>query len=222
MHERDSQFIDISLEEPGMEWDSRELRYLDEGSDVELDPHVDIADTRVNGGIGLVIQQESGGNSTNKPIILTKQQLIRPYLQAPRYNRAPLPDELKQSIDLSEYQPIIDMLRAQLGTLQKPSDKSPLSDFVSRTVAEEAVSGAVKTWTKIKHFRTNIDGSPRRLLGASSNISQWIGVLESALAAGLPPEVIARSYHRLEKICDVFPELNRPLNQTASSMHWRR
>ncbi|KAI9476745.1 hypothetical protein BX667DRAFT_531331 [Coemansia mojavensis] len=173
---QDSRFIDICLEEPGMEWDARELRCAEEGSDAELDAHVDIADAEANGGIGLVIQDSDG------PCVLTKQQLMHPHLQAPRYGRIPLD---RHKLDLSEYQPIADMLRAQLGALQGPPAQAPLSAFVSRTIAEEAVLGAAKTWAKIKHFRTDADGSLRKRLGASSNISQWIGVLDRG--PQLPP-----------------------------------
>ncbi|KAJ2449231.1 hypothetical protein EV183_004998, partial [Coemansia sp. RSA 2336] len=201
----ESEFVDICLEEPGMEWDARELRYA-EGS--QMDAHVDIADAPVdiadapvdiadagaNGGIGLIIQE------SDSPYVLTKQHLVYPHLQTPRYGRIPLDNH---KIDASEYQPLMDMLHAQLNALREPSDQGPLSGFVSRTVAEEAVCGLVRTWTKIKHVRTDANGSLRRRLGASSHASQWIGVLESALAAGLPPHVVARSYHRLAKICDV-------------------
>ncbi|KAJ2576456.1 hypothetical protein GGH19_002153 [Coemansia sp. RSA 1807] len=252
---------DTELEEPGMEWDARQLCGVFESEDVSdpadsteeadesdstdsaeevdgsdsaedvdgsdsvdstediviSDPtdsaeDVDISDPTQNGGIGLVIQRNppthpaSSANDSSLEF-LTKYHLMYPQLAAPRYTRIPLPDEFQCTSrpDLINYESLIGATRVQvLNQVLAHNHMQGLSKFVSRTVAEEAVKGVVQTWHVVRGFQQAKAGQRfgrERILAR-----QWIDVLVAALSAGVPPQVIARSYYRLNRFCDTVPK----------------
>ncbi|KAJ2157938.1 hypothetical protein GGF46_004146, partial [Coemansia sp. RSA 552] len=174
---REPQYVDMALEEPGMERDARELAVLAGGAADGFDSSVGytgppllvadgvdiIADMEVNGGLGLVVKRHADADTSPTSMapggteILTRQQILHPELRAPRYSRVPLPQEFEDGqppVALAHFQPLIDMTRAQvLAQIQKtrqpaPNSQLPLSSFVSCTVAEEAVSGVARAWEK--------------------------------------------------------------------------
>ncbi|KAI8321644.1 hypothetical protein GQ54DRAFT_175261 [Martensiomyces pterosporus] len=256
----------VSLEEPGAEWDARQLRLLSEATDEaageesggDADEDVgytgglpaftdgtEISDSTRNGGIGLVIKRQQQQDdlelsNTDDIQFITKQQILHPELLAPRYNRVPLLDELRngsfnqpsphfhQLLELTRVQ-VLNQAMASAIARPQPLPQSlesgdagsntpeapllsqvpfPLSRFVSTTVAEEAVSGIAKTWSMVRDIwdldkRKPRKGRSRRILRPGIHSSGWITILEAALLAGLPIDVVARSYRRLEKLCDV-------------------
>ncbi|KAJ1723145.1 hypothetical protein LPJ53_002509 [Coemansia erecta] len=232
-------FVDIDLEEPGAEWETRQIAAFeddsdddnnDDGSDdidectsdsgytgvdeaSDCDKEEAISDSTRNGGIGLVIRRIEDNTDSTRPRLLTAQQLYYPELLEPRHSRVPLPDEFsntKPSHISSRYQPLIDMTRAQVltQTLRRSTNtaESPLpavSEFVSQTVAHEAVSGVVHTWEKLRDLWSQGTKANGRLPVLGTVGCGWITMLNSALAAGIPEEVVARAYHRLVKLCDV-------------------
>ncbi|KAJ2501707.1 hypothetical protein GGH96_001671 [Coemansia sp. RSA 1972] len=241
-------YEDTELEEPGMEWDARQLRGVVESEDVldladfseevvvpdstedaeasDMDKpdsadstkdvdisdptdsaeDVDISDPAQNGGIGLVIQR----NPPTHPLspypsleFLTKHHLKHPQLARPRYTQIPLPDEFQCTSppDLINYESLIDATRVQvLNQVLAHNHMQGLSKFVSCTVAEEAVKGVVQTWQVARGFHQAKAGQKfkrERILAR-----QWIDLLVAALAAGVPPQAVARSYYRLNRFCD--------------------
>ncbi|KAJ2083067.1 hypothetical protein H4R24_001106 [Coemansia sp. RSA 988] len=214
--------IPIALEEPGMEWDMQELGLQPNNSIHEQAPFddVDISDPSVNGGTSLIIRRRQGSDESPTAYTagnveyLTKQHLMHSKLQAPRYSRVPLQDQFcfkpQTSAITKHHQPLVDMTRAQvLNQILKLDFQSegrsplPLSKFVSCTVAEEAVSGILQTWSNTSEFCKSAGGTEKEVFPGMA-VTQWVSVLQNALTAGLPPDVVARAYRRLEKLCDVL------------------
>ncbi|PIA18616.1 hypothetical protein COEREDRAFT_6324 [Coemansia reversa NRRL 1564] len=212
--------VPISLEEPGMEWDMRELAMQADDSAHEQTFNDDISDPSVNGGISLLIRRNQGSDdsptayTTGGVEYLTKQHLIHPKLQAPRYSRVPLADQFRCNsqtpVVTKHHQPLVDMTRAQvlnqiINQNSQCTDKPslPLSKFVSCTIAEEAVSGILQTWSNTSEYCNSV-GSISKDVFPGMAATQWVAVLQSALVAGIPPEVVARAYYRLEKLCDIL------------------
>ncbi|KAJ1853844.1 hypothetical protein GGH12_003492 [Coemansia sp. RSA 1822] len=172
---------------------------------------VDISDPTQNGGIGLVIKR----NPRSSPIasldssleFLTKHHLMHPQLASPRYTHIPLPDEFQCTSrpDITDYESLIGTTRVQvLNQVLALNHMQGLSKFVSRTVAEEAVKGVVQTWHVVRGFQR---AKAAQKYGRERIMArQWIDVLVAALSAGIPPQVIARSYYRLERFCDTVPK----------------
>ncbi|KAJ2717106.1 hypothetical protein H4R19_000191 [Coemansia spiralis] len=221
----------VALEEPGAEWETRELSGA---ADDPEDSDVDVSDPLVNGGIGLVIKRHPGSGpsptacSTEHVEFLTKSHLLHPELRGPRYSRVPLPDEFRDALQAPalsrHFGPLVDMTRVQVlnQILRQQSLRAmPLSRFVSCTVAEEAVAGVARTWHAVNEYLRISQRRGREPVCAGMPGTQWIAVLNAALAAGLPPEVVARVYHRLEKLCDVFAgtKASAPSLALATSFH---
>ncbi|KAJ2671304.1 hypothetical protein GGI25_005547 [Coemansia spiralis] len=257
----------ISLEEPGDELDAHRLRALygnnhdntdADGFDVD-DSHANenvnpidesvISNSNLNGGIGLILRKNSNPNVVTSVYcddgvqFLTKHHITKPWIQAPRYSRVPLPDEHSNGLNItdascsSDLTQLVDMTRAQvLNQVLKHnteisknysiSKQLPLSKFVSSTVAEEAVNGVMRTWFKTSEImQEGLRTQSVRRLYPGTCTTQWYSILEAALAAGMPPEVVARSYHRLEKLCDVVsPRQDAKIADTISnsSTHIKR
>ncbi|KAJ2016465.1 hypothetical protein H4S04_003322 [Coemansia sp. S16] len=189
----------------------------------------DISDTRRNGGMGIVVRRQQHGSTTglvhtsDDVQFLTHLQIKYPGLAEPRLKRVPLLDAFEGRTPdvLSKYYlPVIDLTRTQvLGQVLKAETKSSgshppqLSKFASCSVAEEAVSGVSRIWDKMSDFwKHRLEVGPayeicllRGLLMPfpGSTKTGWLSVLEAASVADIPPEVIARCYHRLVKLCDV-------------------
>ncbi|KAJ2375634.1 hypothetical protein GGI05_007115 [Coemansia sp. RSA 2603] len=228
-------FVDIDLEEPAAEWDTKQIAAFEDDTDdddesndndgresdsgytgvnevSDSDGDEAISDSTRNGGIGLVIRRTEDNTGLTRPQFLTAQQLYYPELLEPRYNCVPLPDEFNKTKPTHispHYQPLIDMTRAQVlnqALRRKNTAGSPqpaLSEFVSQTVAHEAVSGVVHTWEKLRDLWSQENRDSRGLPFLGTVGCGWITMLNSALAAGIPEEVVARAYHRLVKLCDV-------------------
>ncbi|KAJ2480345.1 hypothetical protein EV174_003751 [Coemansia sp. RSA 2320] len=119
----------------------------------------------------------------------------------------------------NHYQPVVELTRTQvIDQVLRAASKAngvptpQLSQFASCSVAEEAVSGVSRIWDKMSEFwkyRLNTgchtSNDKRRVLMPfpGSARTGWISVLEAAILSDIPPEVIARCYHRLTKLCDV-------------------
>ncbi|KAJ2311364.1 hypothetical protein IWW52_005157, partial [Coemansia sp. RSA 2704] len=152
------------------------------------------------------------------------QQLLHPELSAPRYTQVPMPDEFRSGhpVDLTGYQALVDLTRAQVlsrtvhhSPRVAGSSRLPLSSFVSETVATTAVSGILQTWKQIQMQRLD------SRLGAAcafSTGSQWVAVLQAGLAAGLPPEVVASAFYRLENLCDLV--IGKQATQLATTLRY--
>ncbi|KAJ2517752.1 hypothetical protein H4217_003758, partial [Coemansia sp. RSA 1939] len=182
-----------------------------------------IADPLLNGGIGLVIRRNGYPNTSegtccdnNDDVqFLTKDQIMNPWLLTPRYSRIlPQEDILNSSTDTANgAKQLVDLTRAQvLGQIQRHraknsddaarADPLPLSKFASTAVAEEAVGGILRTWLKINEMLTSgVRSGEARVPYPGTSSTQWFSVLEAALEAGLPREVVARAcYRRKEEI----------------------
>ncbi|KAJ1732965.1 hypothetical protein LPJ61_001784 [Coemansia biformis] len=215
----------VALEEPGAEWETHELDVgaedledrAGEGAQGPPSDEIDISDPLANGGIGLVIrrrrdsEESPTANSGEAVEFLTKNQLLYPGLQEPRYSRVPLPDEFtdpsRTPVLAPCLGPLVDMTRVQVLNQilrQKSPWAMPLSKFVSCTVAEEAVAGMARTWAAVNECLRISQRRGREPIVAGMAGTQWIAVLNAALSAGLPPEAVARAYYRLEKLCDVI------------------
>ncbi|KAJ1664761.1 hypothetical protein IW140_002963 [Coemansia sp. RSA 1813] len=188
----------------------------------DVDP---ITDPTLNGGIGLVIKRVDDPNvitgtyCDDNVQILTRKHVMDPWLLAPRYCRVPLQDAVlkddtindscaKQLIDMTRAQVLNQVLAHRARTSEPVSPEPlPLAKFVSSMVAEEAVGGISRTWSKMNEMLLNgvkSQSAPQPCPGTAT--TQWFSILEAALAADLPPEVVARSYRRLEKLCDIIPK----------------
>ncbi|KAJ2808430.1 hypothetical protein H4R21_000019 [Coemansia helicoidea] len=203
-----------ALEEPGAEWETRELDGT--AAAAAADDDVDLADPLANGGIGLVIRRHHPGATAPGPTawtaeaveFVTRTQLLHPGLCGPRYSRAPLPDEFRDNTPAPSHHfgPLADLTRIQVlnQILCRNSPRAmPLSRFASCTVAEEAVAGVARTWAALGECLRVAQRRGREPLCTGMAATQWIAVLNAALAAGLPPEIVARAYRRLEPLCDV-------------------
>ncbi|KAJ2891767.1 hypothetical protein GGI21_005772, partial [Coemansia aciculifera] len=234
-------YTSIDLEEPGGEWEQKQIDSLygvgiskcdNGGSSLEQDGYVcgftasadgsEISDTRRNGGMGIVLKRQEGGvdNDDEDDVqFLTHLQVKYPELTESRTRQVHFYDvfEGRCSEALSKhYQPVVDMTRTQvLGQVLRASsaqstDLHPLpqlSKFVSCSVAEEAVSGVSRIWDELSDvwkqplslvFDGIMQSTPRKYLPyPGSYKTGWISVLEAAIVADIPPQVIARCYHRL-------------------------
>ncbi|KAJ1965045.1 hypothetical protein GGI12_001027 [Dipsacomyces acuminosporus] len=251
----------MSLEEPGEEWDSRQLGLLAEcsdGGDSEAEQDdlrytgnepaftdgSEISDSTKNGGIGLVIKRQhhdkrhgSDGIYQSDPIkLVTKHQILNKGILEPRYSRVPAQSELcsESHNDLSpNFDSLLEITRSQVLNQIMASNAAeeslycrndaepctadeippvpvpfPLSKFVSSTVAKEAVASIASVWSKVRDIRegsrnASATGRGNKILHPGMHETGWIAILEAALLAGIPTEVVARSFHRLEKLCDV-------------------
>ncbi|KAJ2325986.1 hypothetical protein GGI00_004876 [Coemansia sp. RSA 2681] len=189
----------------------------------------EISDTRRNGGMGIVVKRPEEYVSTtglartsDDAQLLTLLQLKHPVLTKARVRETHLYDVFEDrcpNILSSYYQSVVDMTRAQVinqvlkATAQSAGSCPPqLSKFTSCSVAEEAVSGVSRIWDKTSGFwRPQLDAcfvgkGQRRQIACmpfpGSPRTGWISVLEAALAADIPPQVVARCFHRLTKLCD--------------------
>ncbi|KAJ2703488.1 hypothetical protein FB645_003884 [Coemansia sp. IMI 203386] len=190
-------YVDMDLEEPG----AGEL-------DVEA-----ISDSARNGGIGLLIRHGERDDIGDRMHIVTGKQLQNSGLLEPSSGLMAVPDtgcrRNNVPYSLNDYfQPLIGLTQTQvLRQVQQTQEPDPsskhhqqqLSAFVSQTIAREAVHSMARTFDRLADILQG--GTARLSLGSVS--SGWISVLKSALAAGVPPEVVARAYHRLAKLCDV-------------------
>ncbi|KAJ2724730.1 hypothetical protein GGI07_001783 [Coemansia sp. Benny D115] len=220
----------VELEEPGTEWDTRQLSCFNSDADVADTGFVesergargdeDISDAARNGGLGLIIEHSKDDADGGAVRFLTAEQIENPELLAPRYSRVPLSSVRPPKYTASHghatvplnYEPLVEMTRAQvlpqiLRLLNDPEQGRLLvSSFVSKTVAQEAVSGVVDTWTAFQDLWEETEKENMHPTAGASN-SGWISLLNCALAAGMPEEVVARAYHRLKRLCDVPSKL---------------
>ncbi|KAJ2730722.1 hypothetical protein IW152_005056 [Coemansia sp. BCRC 34962] len=236
-------YTSAGLEEPGQEWDQRQIDFLYGGEAAEggsaslvrtgyvhgftaARDGDEIADTRKNGGMGIVVKRPKYASTTglvhssDEIEFLTYLQIKYPGLAEARSKRVPLLDAFEgraPDVLSNYYLSVVDMTRTQvLGqVLQATSDSQLplLSKFVSCSVAEEAVSGVSRIWDKVSEsWRHKLEaglgienGRGRKLFRPypGSAKTGWISVLEAAIVSDIPPEVIARCYHRLIKLCDV-------------------
>ncbi|KAJ2697396.1 hypothetical protein H4218_003983 [Coemansia sp. IMI 209128] len=243
-HMRESRdlYTSAGLEEPGQEWDQRQVDFLYGEESAEGGASLvrsgfahgftaardgdEIADTRTNGGMGIVVRRAKHASTTglvhsgDDIEFLTHLHIKYPGLAEARSTRVPLLDafEDRDPDVLSKYYlPVIDMARTQvLGQVLRATGGSQLpqlSKFASCSVAEEAVSGVSRTWDKVSEsWRYKLEAGYGLEKSRRSRLFRpypgsartgWISVLEAAVVSDIPPEVIARCYHRLIKLCDV-------------------
>ncbi|KAJ2660238.1 hypothetical protein IWW48_003070 [Coemansia sp. RSA 1200] len=183
-----------------------------------------IADPLLNGGIGLVIRRNGYPNtsegtccdSNDDVQFLTKDQIMNPWLLAPRYSRILSQEDILNNTNSSNSaKQLVDLTRAQvIGQIQSHraknnkdsarADPLPLSKFASTAVAEEAVGGIFRTWSKINEMlASGVRSGETRVPFPGTAPTQWFSVLEAALEAGLPREVVARACYRLKNICGI-------------------
>ncbi|KAJ1939089.1 hypothetical protein EC988_007408, partial [Linderina pennispora] len=64
--------------------------------------------------------------------------------------------------------------------------------------------GVSQIWESLNSFWQNgKEGDKKGGLLLGNYNTGWLGILEAAVQAGIPDEVIARSYARLYRLCDV-------------------
>ncbi|KAJ2855915.1 hypothetical protein J3B02_001903 [Coemansia erecta] len=215
----------IELEEPGTEFAAMQIEQMFDkqqgisGGSGFIDEDV-IADSSKNGGIGLLIKRDNQGDQGQKAAadkiqIITGLHLRYPKLLEPWFSQIPVSGKprTRKSISSSSptanhFKPLVDMTRAQVlyqvRKTQEPLDSQlPLSELASQTVAQEAVQSIMLTFDRLADAMTSGIVNNGTVMSLGSNRCGWISVLKSALIAGMPPEVVARSYHRLAKLCDV-------------------
>ncbi|KAJ2808886.1 hypothetical protein H4S07_003309, partial [Coemansia furcata] len=246
-------YTSVGLEEPGEEWDQKQIEFLygeesadDDNISLEESGYThgftpatdgsDIADTKRNGGMGIIVKRQHHASTTglvhtsDDAQFLTYLQIKHPGLAEPRLQRVPLLDAFEgraPDVLSNYYLPVVDLTRTQvLGQVLKAAQSTgsqppQLSRFASSSVAEEAVSGVARIWDKISDFwKHRLEVGPdlevnhrRRLFRPFPGLAKtgWLSVLEAAISSDIPPEVIARCYHRLVKLCDV-PVKNEELH----------